>query len=84
MNKRDNWTNDEVISILSGMIISEDIHPETLYQKSSHNAAIAEALDTFYSFKWDESFYGAMAFDTEQKIMVHVGGSVENAEIKSK
>tara|TARA_B100000963_G_C22414109_1_gene574604 strand:- start:355 stop:570 length:216 start_codon:yes stop_codon:yes gene_type:complete len=66
MLKRDNWTNEEVISFLKDM---------RLYGPSdqSYNTSLNAAVMMFEDFMRDESSCGATAYETEIKEIVVIG-----------
>jgi len=68
--KRNNWTNDEVISILEGckIYIGEKKRSKAhLEYLERHNAGVDMAINRFWDFKMDSTDDCAMAFDTETK-----------------
>ena len=74
-NKRDNWTNDEVLSFLKDMEYVRDGRTgETEQIHSCYTDAINAVRDIFEAFQAPEDSYcGPMAYDTESKFIVYVG-----------
>jgi len=73
--KRDNWTNEEVISIVRGLLIVP-IGNEDGEAILPYNGAIGAVIETFEDFKRDPSDpkeYSAMAYCPETDEVVHVG-----------
>jgi len=67
--KRDNWTNDEVIALLKGLLII-DCPPEL----QEMNDGISSCVNLFGSMKADPKIYaGALALDTDTGFVVCVG-----------
>ena len=72
--KRDNWTNDEVIDILKGMLLVGRGGVELSDEEGGDwNTALTVAMSQFWDFKRDASKYAAMAYDPEKKEIVVVG-----------
>lgn len=68
--KRDNWTNDEVISLLESCRVKTPYH----LQDDNENFALAEAINLFYDFKADYSKTpSAKAIDTDTGSVVCIG-----------
>lgn len=65
--KRDNWTNDEVIDILKGIMYSN------LPKYGDWNRALQVAVTQFYDFKRNPQEFAAMAYDTTTKEIFVVG-----------
>jgi hypothetical protein len=68
--KRDNWTNDEVISILEGMKM---INRNGLILDTDWNVALYQAIGQFWDFKRPADQFAAMAYDPDTKEIVVVG-----------
>jgi hypothetical protein len=68
--KRDNWTNDEVISILEGMKM---INRNGLILDTDWNVALDQAIGQFWDFKRPADQFAAMAYDPDTKEIVVVG-----------
>ena len=68
--KRDNWTNDEVLSFLEDMERSNAFGvPDPAYTN-----AIEDVRDIFKAFQAPTDIAcGPMAYDTESKFIVYVG-----------
>ncbi len=73
--KRDNWTNDEVLSFLEDMEWAVNGHSgETKEIHSYYTDAINAVRDIFEAFQAPEDSYsGPLAYDTESKLIVYVG-----------
>jgi hypothetical protein len=71
-HKRDNWTNDEVISMLEGMKFSND----NGQMRTIHNNAIQDVIDTFQSFKIPISESGAMGLNQLNGEVEHIGSYI--------
>tara|TARA_R110000824_G_scaffold217752_4_gene404247 strand:+ start:1469 stop:1699 length:231 start_codon:yes stop_codon:yes gene_type:complete len=68
--KRDNWTNDEVLSFLKDM---EKINPSSA-NGTAYTDAIDDVRDIFEAFQAPTDIAcGPMAYDTESKVIVYVG-----------
>ncbi len=70
--KRTNWTTEEVIHILEGLRLVDRNGKETKELKTM-NFSLIEAICQFEDFLRDPNEFGAMAFDTELKEIVHIG-----------
>jgi hypothetical protein len=73
--KRDNWTNDEVLSFLENMEWVRNGCTDEMEQiHSCYTDAINAVRDIFEAFQAPEDSYcGPMAYDTESKLIVYVG-----------
>jgi len=73
--KRDNWTNDEVLSFLEDMEWVRDGRTgETEQIHSCYTDAINAVRDIFEAFQAPEDSYsGPLAYDTESKLIVYIG-----------
>jgi len=68
--KRDNWTNDEVLSFLKDM---KKINPSSAYG-TAYTDAIDDVRDVFEAFQAPTDIAcGPMAYDTESKFIVYIG-----------
>ena len=65
MLKRDNWTNEEVISFLKDMRLHGENH--------AYNSSLNEAVMLFQDFMRDDSAHAAKAYETEIKEIVVIG-----------
>ncbi len=73
--KRDNWTNDEVLSFLEDMEWVRNGRTDKMEQiHSCYTDAINAVRDIFEAFQAPEDSYcGPLAYDTESKLIVYVG-----------
>ena len=72
--KRDNWTNEEVIEILGGLLLVGRGGVKLSEEDGGDwNAALSVAMSQFCDFKRDASEYAAMAYEPETKEIVVVG-----------
>jgi hypothetical protein len=72
--KRDNWTNEEVIEILGGLLLAGRSGVKLSEEDGGDwNAALNVAMSQFHDFKRDANEYAAMAYDPENKEIVVVG-----------
>jgi len=71
--KRDNWTNDEVLSFLKDMEKFMISWPASAYD-TAYTDAIDDVRDIFQAFQAPTDIAcGPMAYDTESKVIVYVG-----------
>jgi hypothetical protein len=63
--KRDNWTNEEVISFLKDMRLHGSNH--------TYNSSLNDAVMLFQDFMRDDSDHAAKAYETEIKEIVMIG-----------
>lgn len=67
--KRNNWTNEEVLSILEGQKLSgKDKSYCELW-----NSVVEHLKSTFHDFQRDPKESGAMAYISEKDEIVHIG-----------
>jgi hypothetical protein len=66
--KRDGWTNQEVIDIIEGHIVSD----KSTYAQE-HNEGVSVCAEAFYDFTRPLEEFGAMGYDPENKQIVHIG-----------
>jgi len=75
--KRDNWTNEEILHLLSGMEFyykCDKPEPEKHERSEEYTAAIEDVREIFEAFKAPEDSYsGPMAYDTKSGFRVYVG-----------
>lgn len=77
MLKRDNWTNDEVIDFIEGLMIPVKMDEAKTWSQEAYdsvdswNAPLRTAASQFWDFKADpEKDQVAMAYDTETEQIV--------------
>jgi hypothetical protein len=76
MLKRDNWTNDEVIDIIEGLIVpikmddAKNWSQEEYDSIASWNQSLQMASSQFHDFKADPNGWVAKALDTETNQIV--------------
>lgn len=76
MLKRDNWTNDEVIDILEGLMIPIKMDDAKRWSKEEYdsvvnwNQPLLSAISQFSEFKADPNDWVAKALDTETNQIV--------------
>jgi hypothetical protein len=76
MLKRDNWTNDEVISIIEGCMIPIKMDDAKNWSQKRYDAAVnwntplETALSNFHEFKASPDDWVAKAYDTETSQIV--------------
>lgn len=70
--KRDNWTNDELRKIISGMKLIE-IKPPAPQLMDDYNSAIDDILVRLDDFITPSTMSGAMAYFPEDKEIKHIG-----------
>ena len=75
--KRDNWTNEEVLHLLSEMEFCFDCHqsePGKYERSEEYTQAIEDVREIFEGFKAPKDSYCApMAYDTVSGFRVYVG-----------
>ena len=71
--KRDNWTNQEVIDIILGLVPVQENGEEFTLLKD-YALGLKNAAEHFRShFQCKEDSYSALALDTDTGIVYHVG-----------
>lgn len=65
--KRNNWTNDEIMEILKGLMINST-YPNEFTE--DWNSPLEQAVSQFYDFNKSDSEYGACAMTPEGEIVV--------------
>ena len=82
MIKRDDWTTGEVINlILSRKICRGDGSYEGC---EGHNQVVEDVADLFRDFQVPAKEFGALAYDTEKEMIVHIGEIPPEAVIQGK
>lgn len=79
--KRNNWSNDEIIHMVSQMTQNETAR---YFYKSieSYNAAINDVITLFAELNMPATQWGALAYGLDDKCLVHTGGVPEDKEEK--
>lgn len=74
--KRDNWSNEEVMNILQGLLITSNLDldsDEFIPDDCDWNTAITTAITAFAEFVEDEKKFGAKAYCTDDGRVYHIG-----------
>lgn len=81
--KRDNWTNEEILSFLEGNKLADKPNPtpESKAYIDQHNSVVDDMKSIFYDFMRSQEEMGAMAYNTEEKSIVHIGAIDESSKI---
>jgi len=70
--KRDNFTVDEIIDLINDRLCIDEVGNEPHILKE-YNDAVRSVADMFYDFQRPVEEMGAMAYDIDTKLLVHVG-----------
>ena len=70
-HKRNNWTNQEVIEFVRGLML--DQKDSCLF---SYNEGLERVIETFYDFDRPTGEWGCMAYDPELKEIVSIGNGI--------
>lgn len=71
--KRNNWTNEEIVRIVEGLIL-KDLNGEEPEEFKQHNAGIRSVVLEFRSsFMVPKDDYGALSYDTDTGVIYHTG-----------
>jgi len=73
--KRDNWTNEEVITIIEGfkLIPASKTNPKLVAIADAHNTAMQDLIEHIADFQRPPGQSGALAMDTKTKVIYHIG-----------
>lgn len=87
--KRDNFTVDEIINLINGLMLIDGDGKEIQVdgkeiQVESYNDGIRSVADMFYDFRRPLEEMGAMAYDVDSKFVVHVGYIPDEMKIQIK
>ena len=79
--KRNNWSNDEIVHLVSQMKTSIN-EATALYYESveSYNEALNDVMTLFLDFEQPVTQWGALSYGLDDKFVVHTGGVPEEHE----
>ena len=79
--KRNNWSNDEIVHLVSQMKVSASEAANSYYESiESYNEALNDVMTLFLDFEQPVTEWGALAYGLEDKFIVHTGGVPEEHE----
>ena len=79
--KRNNWSNDEVVHLVSQMKTAASEAAKFYYQSvESYNEALNDVITLFLEFEQPVTQWGALSYGLEDKSVVHTGGVPEEHE----